>query len=218
MNNFNISIKNNNVSININENLPEVNIIEMLSFDDDIIEELLKTHAAKQSYWEALAIRIRSKHGNFKNQWSKKWWAHNKKYARMVLINSGDTKPTVDSITDYTILIYSCDTLDIERQKFVKMAFDYYISNSSNPISIDDFYGEMYKYITMNPPWYFETVANTLQQLQEEYEIVQSVAEKLNSKSFHMQNVLDLVKAKRSNIGPESFSEREMINRMSTRR
>lgn len=216
MKKFNISIDKNGADIFINENMREQDIIELLKFDESIIEELLLTHAANQAYWEALSIRLKNKYEYFKDSWYKKWWSYNKVYAKYVLAEYGDSKPTVDSINDMTIIMYSSDRSDFEREKYCDFAHSYYLRKFRSDMSRDWFHGVMYKYLIDYPnPWYFEILIDTLNKYKEDYEIVEVVAEKLNSRSFHMQNVLELMKAKYSNIGPMSVQDKYLMGKVS---
>jgi len=199
----------------INEELEERDILEMLRFDEEDIETLLKTHAANQAYWEAYAVRLKNKWEFFKEEWYKKWWAHNKRYARLILSAYGDNKPSIDSLKDTVINIYSVDTTEIEREKFYSLALKEASKKKYFDGEDDDFRRSMFKYINLEPAWYFETVMQTLRKLQEDYETVEIVAEKLNARSFHMQNILQLLMAKRSNLGPQSFSEKDMMGKIS---
>jgi len=199
----------------INESLEEKDVLEMLRFDEEDIETLLKTHAANQAYWEAYAVRLKNKYEFFKEEWYKKWWAHNKSYSRMVLAAFGDNKPSIDSLRDTTINIYSYDTTETEREKFFSLALREAVKKKYFDGNAVEFKLSMFKYIDNEPAWYFETVMQTLRKLKEDYETVEIVAEKLNARSFHMQNILQLLMAKRSNLGPQSFSEKDMMGNLS---
>jgi len=213
---FSITPHSTGLEIKVEEGIEEQDIVDMLSFDESQIEELLKTHAANQAYWEALAVRYKGRYENFKNQWSKKWWAHNKQYAKAVLIGYGNKSKdiTKDAIIDNTIIIYSHECSEVERSKYAQIAFKAVKSN----ISEEEYKEGMFKYINMSPAWYFETVIETLQKLNDDAEIIQSIAEKLNSRSFHMQNLLELVKAKMFNIGPNSISEKSLMESINSKR
>ncbi len=217
---FTITVRQNGIDANIGEVLEEKDIIEFLSFDDSQIEDLLCSHAAHQAYWEALAVRLKNRYEEFESNYCKKWWAHNKIYARYVLASYGDTKPTVEAIKDMAILVYSEDATEVERDKFLAMAYDIYAAkkNANAVKGKDEFVAEMYRYIKADPPWYFETLMRTLNKLKEDSELVQVVAKKLDSRSFHIGGLLELVKAKKWNIGPMSVSaekERELMNEIS---
>ena len=89
-------------------------VLEMLKFDEADVENLLRTHSSNQSYWEALSVRLKMRYERFKEEWQRKWWAHTKFYARYVLAAYGDSKPTVDTIKDMVIQIYSVETTEKE--------------------------------------------------------------------------------------------------------
>ena len=61
MSNFKMTVSPSNVQVTLNEYCEETDIEELLKFDENQIEGLLSTHAATQSYWEALAIRYRNR-------------------------------------------------------------------------------------------------------------------------------------------------------------
>lgn len=208
---FKLSI-NGGFTANIGEDFQEEDIIKLLEFDENDIEELLKTHAALQVYWEALAIRYKNKHEAFKEDWYRKWWAYNRVYSRYVIIAYGDKKPpTVEALKDTTILIYSQDTTDFERQKYASLAFSV---ASKNKAYFDgdeqQFFNLMYKHILSEVPWYFETLVSTLNSMKEQADLVEAVAEKLNSRSYHVQSLLGLLSAKAYNLGPRSISDKDM--------
>jgi hypothetical protein len=192
----------------LKEDFQEEDIISLLKFDETEIEDLLKRHAAIQAYWEALAIRYKNRYESFKEDWSRKWWAYNKGYAKHVLAAYGDSKPTVEAIKDTTILIYTNEITDQERLKYATLAYDAASKNKAFfEGSQEEFFNAMYKYIRMEVPWYFETLVSTLNKLKEDSELVDSIADKLNSRSFHMQDLLKLLTAKQYNIGPSSYTD-----------
>jgi len=199
----------------LNENLEEADIIEMLRYDEENVETLLRTHSSIQAYWEALAIRLKTRTENFKEGWVKKWWAYHKQYAKYILAAYGETKPTLDSVTDMAVLIYSAETTQMEREKFAYLAYEI-VSKRAHPPSLEDFANSMYKYLYVNPPWYFETLIQTQKKLQEEFEIVHKVAERLHSKSFHLDLYAKMMMAKRFNIGP--IDESDLMNKIGGKR
>jgi len=202
----------------VSEDFQEEDIIKLLEFDENDIEDLLKTHAAIQVYWEALAIRYKNRWEAFKEDWYKKWWAYNRVYAKYVLAAYDDKKPTVEAIKDTTILIYSQDTTDFEREKYADLA---YSIASKNKAYFDgdtqQFYNLMYKHVLSDVPWYFETVVTTLHTLKEQSDLIEAVAKKLDSRSYHMQSLLGLVSAKAYNLGPRSISDKEMAEQVRKR-
>ena len=214
MSNFKMTVSPSNVQVTLNEYCEETDIEELLKFDENQIEGLLSTHAATQSYWEALAIRYRNRYENFSEEFVKKWWAYNKSYAKLVLYGYGDLKPTVDAIKDITILIYSEDTTSSARDKYARIALK---GSEKGKMEFDgtqeEFISDMFRFINSERPWYFETIVRTEAMYQENYELIKVVADKLNSRSFHMQDILKLMLAKRGNIGPMSVDfERKSHN------
>lgn len=203
----------------ISEDFQEEDIIKLLEFDENDIERLLKTHAATQAYWEALAIRYKNRFEAFKEDWYKKWWAYNRVYAKYVLAAYDDKKPTVEAIKDTTILVYSQDTTEFERQKYAALAFS---MASKNKAYFDgdesQFFNLMYKHILSEVPWYFESVVTTLNTLKEQADLVEAVAEKMNSRSFHMQSLLSLISAKQYNMGPTSITDKDLANQINERK
>lgn len=209
---FNLSI-NGGFTADISEDFDDEDIIKLLEFDENDIEGLLRTHAAKQAYWEALAIKYKNRYEAFKDDWAKKWWAYNKVYSRYVLIAYGEKSPTLEALKDYTVLIYSQDTSDFERKKYASIAHSV---ASRNKLYFDgdeaQFFNLMFKHVLSDIPWYFETVTSTLKSLKEQADLITTVAEKLNSRSFHMNGLLTLLTAKQANIGPRSYSEKDLVN------
>lgn len=205
MSNFVVSVSPSGINAQLNEYREETDIEALLKFDESQIEDLLETHAATQSYWEALAVRYRNKYENFSEEFVKKWWAYNKTYAKYVHFGYGEMKPTVDAIKDMTILIYSEDTSDSQREKYASIA---YRGMEKSKMDFDgdkeEFVGYMYKYLNRETPWYFEEVIRTEYTYKENFELIKVIAEKLNSRSFHMQDLLKLLIAKKGNIGPGS--------------
>ena len=199
----------------ISEDFQEEDILKLLEFDENDIETLLKTHAATQVYWEALAIKYKNRYESFKEDWVKKWWAYNRVYSKYVLTAYDDKKPTVEAIKDTTILIYSQDTTDFERQKYSALAFSI---ASKNKVYFDgdeqQFYNLMYKHILSEVPWYFETVVHTLNSFKEQADLIEAVAEKLNSRSYHMQSLLGLLSAKAYNLGPRTVSDKDLAEQI----
>ncbi len=211
---FTIAIKSNGVEYSVDEYMEEKNITDLLTLDTERIHETLETHAANQAYWEALAVKLKNKLESFENEWCKKWWAHSRKFAKYVLFGYGDTKPTVDSVKDMVILIYSEDTTDLEREKYSKIAFEMAVKRRQTYKSEEEFRLDMYKY----SKWYFEVITRTLGKMKEDYEIVHIVAKRFDSRSFHVGNLVELVKAKKSNIGPMSVSEKDLMHSTSETR
>lgn len=203
MSNFSIDFSNNNISVHVSEELEESDVEQMLTFDDEDIEGLLRTHAAKQAYWEALAVRLQNRYELFKEEWAKKWWAHHKIFAKMILSAYGENKPTMDAIKDMVILIFSEDTTEIERDKYCLTAYQV-AEKKKDSVGKDDFSKSMFKYITNG--WTFESVQRTESKLEEQYKMVEIVAERLNSRSFHMQSLIELIKAKKFNVDPKFVS------------
>jgi hypothetical protein len=212
MTKFGIGVSQGKLSIHLDENLEETDITEMLSFREEEVEKLLCTHAGVQSYWEALAIRLKVRHERFKDEWSKKWWAHNRRFAKYLLESYGDKKPTAEALKDAVIQIYSSDTTDPERQKYAFLAWGAASKNNSFYGSEDEFRASMYKFLYLDSPWYFETVVTALKNMQEEFEIVESVADRLNSQGFHLDLYAKMMMARKYNIGAGSISDAQVAN------
>jgi hypothetical protein len=185
----------------LDESLDVVDIEAMLKFDDEEIDDLLHTHASIQAYWEAFALRLKTKLDNFKEDWKSRWWAWNKKYAKDVLISYGETKYTIDSITDMVINIFGKSVTDNQREQFANAGYLIANKRASCSESKEEYKSSMFKYILSDPAWYYEDVVNTESKLSENYEIVRIVAERLNAKSFHIKEVIGLVQQKPGNTG-----------------
>jgi hypothetical protein len=207
---FKVSIKDGRVSILCNDIVEETDIEELLGFDESQIEDLYYTHAAIQARWEQIAINLKHDFDLFVEEFEKKWWAHNKRFAKLVLLSYGDTKPTIDLVKDTTIMIYSRDTSDFERKKYAKLAFSSASKKGSLWVGVseDEFLEEMFKFINSEPAWWYETVLEVSKNMEKNYLTVQNIAKRLDSRSYHMKEVKDLTMAKRSNIGP--FFERKL--------
>lgn len=203
MTNFSIKVQPRRIDASISEVREEVDIEKLLEFDEEDIESILKHHAANQAYWEALAVRLKNRYDLFRNEWAKKWWAHHKSYAKTVLAACGENKPTMDAIKDQVILIYSEDTTETEREKYATIAYKQ--AEKKNALIGDEatYKEKMFQYILEAPPWYFETVQRAEAQYEENCKLVEVVAERLNSRSFHMSSLIDLLKAKKINIEPK---------------
>ena len=203
----------------ISEDFDEEDIVKLLEFDENDIEHLLKTHAATQVYWEALAIRYKNRHEIFKDDWYKKWWSHSRMYARYILKAYGYKDLTKEAINDVVVQVYSRDTSDFERKKYADLAFSI---ASRNKLYFEgdevQFVELMYKYQLMDVPWYFEDITSTLHSYKEQSELVSAVADKLNSRSFHMQSLLTLVMAKSHTMGERSISDKDVSKRINEKR
>jgi len=215
MSDFGIQITPNGVMATVNESKEEADIVEMLRFDAEDIETLLRTQSSTQAYWEALTVRLKTRYERFKEGWMKKWWAHNKRFAKYVLTSYGESKPTVDSIIDTTVILYSADTTQNERNKYGTTAFGV-ASTKKLYESEEEFVKSMYKYLYFDPPWYYETLMDTAHSLREGLELVQITAERLHSRSFHLDLYARMLRAKKSNVEP--LDERRLIENMESRR
>ncbi len=214
---FTVKVSPDGITAVIGQELEEENIVELLSFSEDRLGEILETHAGNQAYWEALAVRLKSKQKSFEDEWCKKWWAHNKTYARYVLIGYGDTKPSDFAVKDTVVSIYSESTSEHERSKFLSIAYNVVKKKIKVDLncSQEEFEQDMYKYVYSDSPWYFESVVRTLNKLNEDYEIVKIVAKNLYARSFHIAELIELVKPKKSNTGPMSVSEKDLMHKVS---
>ena len=217
---FKIAITKTGVEITLNEVIEEVDVIDKLHFNEDLLEHLLETHSGDQAYWEALAIRLKKRAEAFDDEVSSKWWANNRFFAKFVLQAYGEKEPTKSSIDDMTILIYSRDTSPDMLKKYVHMA--YAVFSTKKGVYAQDsesFEKNMLKFINdSDPPWYIETVKEMQRKLQEDFELVKVFAERLNSRSFQMKEYQNLLMAKKYNVGPTSFSDKEMLERINQNR
>jgi len=209
-----VTLQDGTVKTFIDENLEEYDITEMLQFSEEDIENLLLTHAAIQAYWEALALKRKVVLDDYKDIWSRKWWAHNKVFAKHVLTAYGYKNPTIDAVKDQVILVYSEETSEAERDKFSSLAWSVASKGKLFADSEEEFKSKMFKYLNFDPPWYFESVERTLKQMKENFGIINIVAEKLNARAFHMKSVQDLVLAKKWNVGPKVVTEAEVMQRI----
>ena len=195
------SSKENGLSFTLDETLDELDVEAMLRFDDEEIDDLLHTHASVQAYWEAFALRLKTKLDNFKEDWKAKWWAYNKRFAKDILISYGETKATIDSITDMVINVYGKSSTDSQREQFANAGYLIANKRASCSESKEEYTNSMFRYINQDPAWFYEDVVNTESKLSENYEIVRIVAERLNAKSFHIKEVIGLIQQKPGNTG-----------------
>lgn len=203
MSDFKISVVNGQLRVVCEDEIPETDIIDLLEFDETRMEDLYKNHAAIQARWEQIAINLKNSLDSFVDGFEKKWWAHNKRFAKFLLIGYGDKKPTIDTVKDNVILIYSDDTTDFEKVKYGEMAYSAAVKiDSSYKGAKEDFMDEMFKYSDMEPSWSYEAITRTVKSLEKDFLSVQSIAKRLESRSFHMKELKDLVMAKQSNMGP----------------
>lgn len=210
MSDFKVSIDKGQVHILCGDEVPETDIIDLLEFNEDIMEDLYQNHAAIQARWEQIAINLKNKYDRFDEEFVKKWWAHNKRFSKLALLGQGEKNPTVDSIKDTAILITSQDTDELEREKFAYWAHKGALDKKGSrdlSLNLEDFTIRMYKYLSMDPPWYFETVTSTVMNMEKNYLTVQNICKRLESRSFHMKELKDLIMAKSSNIGPLTYKE-----------
>ena len=211
---FGIGINRGQVQIVLDEHLPETDVLELLRFDENDVETMLRTHSANQSYWEALAVRLKMRYERFKDEWQRKWWAHNKSYAKLVVFAYGEPKPTDTAVKEMVIQIYSNETTDNERQKYATAAFSAADQRRGFAGTEVEFSAAMYKYLYVETPWYFETVEATMKRLQEEFETVEKVAERLNSQSFHLDLYAKMQMAKRYNIDGVSVPDARVMEKI----
>lgn len=212
MSSFKVSIINGQVILLCEDEIPETDIIDLLTFDESQIEDLYRDHAAIQARWEQIAINLRNQYELFCDEFEKKWWAHNKTYAKLVLEGYGDKKPTIDTIKDQVILMYSEEVSDISVDKFCEIAYS--TISKKSPISKDDFKKEMFKYLFSTPKWTYEALVRTVRTLEKSMLTIQNVAKRLDNRSYHLKDLKDLVMAKRFNIG--SVSEKDTLKVMSS--
>lgn len=218
MSDFKVSTENGLVRVHCNFELPETDIVELLSFDENQLEDLYRDHAATQAYWEQMAINLKNDYEKFSEEFEKKWWAHNKRFAKFVLQGYGEKTITLDSLKDMTILICSQDTSVQERERYASIAYKTVSKKGLDfvDVSEEDFIKQMYKYLLMSPSWYFETVSETSKWMEKNYLTIANIAKRLDSRSFHMKELTSLLMAKSSNVGPMTYKdskrERELMN------
>ena len=205
---FHITVTENDVHIRLDETVEEVDVTRFLKFDEHELGDLLRDHAAYQAYWEALAIRLNRRLEDFQDEYSKKWWSNARLHARFILEAYGDKTQTKDNITDMVIKVYSQDTSDMMRDKYASIAFKTF-ANKKGLYEVDEgvFYEEMYRWLLMEEPWYYETIVRTEKKLKEDYELVKVFARRLESRSFHVHEYKDLMKPKHGNVQPRSWGE-----------
>lgn len=202
-----IGVSPNSVYVEIDENVEPFEVMELLTFDEEQLEELLQTHAATQAYWEALAVRLKKRCETFDDELSKRWWAHNRLYARFAVKGLGHKEPTISAIDDMVILLYSEHTTKHNREKYGTFSYTAFQEKKDLLMSEKEFKDDMYAWILQDPPWYFEGITRSERQLKEDYEIVKIFAEKLNARAFHLKEYLTLTQAKKNNIEPKSYYE-----------
>ncbi len=205
MSDFKVSIDNKGlINIACGEILPETDIAEMLEFDEHRLEELYQTHAAIQARWEQMTINLKDQHERFKEEFEQKWWAHNRRFAKLVLIGYGEKTPTAGSIKDTTVLIYSNETSQLELDKFADIAYQVAIKKTMgfSDVDITGFTNLMYKYINMTPPWHFEVLLNTVKTLEKNFLTFQNIAKRLDSRAYHMRDLKELTMQRMGNTGP----------------
>jgi len=209
MSNFRVAITNGIFSLVSEEEVPETDIIDLLEFDETQIEDLYKTHAAVQARWEQLAINYSNKYDLFRNEFEKAWWAHNKKFAKLLSLAYGEKTPTMDSVKDNVILIYSENTSADLRAKYAELAYTSCKKRvDAQYATVEDFSRDMYKYLSGSAPWFYEGLVRTLSEMKKQVETLQNIAKRLEARSFHMKDLKELVMEKHGNIGPMSDTDR----------
>jgi hypothetical protein len=209
MSNFRVAITNGIFSLVSEEEVPETDIIDLLEFDETQIESLYKTHAAVQARWEQLAINYNNRYDLFKNEFEKSWWAHNKKFAKLLSLAYGEKTPTMESIKDNVIMIYSENTAESLRQKYAMLAYDAYSKRGGvHHDTFEDFSEDMYKYVSGTSVWYYEALVRSLSEMKKQVETLQNIAKRLEARSFHMKDLKELVMEKHGNVGPMSDVDR----------
>ena len=219
MSGFKVSVVNGLVQVHSDIDLDETDVKELLEFDENRLEELYRDHAAIQALWEQMAINLKNDYEKFSEEFEKKWWAYNKRFAKMVLKGYGEKSPTIDSVKDMAILLYSSDTSEAEKDRYCAVAYKVASKADFADTSEVDFKRIMFKYVLMEPPWYFETLSSTSKWMEKNYLTIANIAKRLDSRSFHMKELNTLMMAKASNMGPMSYGdskkERELVNSIS---
>ena len=207
---FKVSVVNGVLTVLCEDEIPETDIIDLLTFDESQMESLYREHAAIQSRWEQIAINLKNRWESFSEEFEKKWWAHNKRYAKLYLLGSGEKSPTIDSIKDAVISIYSFDTNEADRTKYCDIAHKYASSKDASLKNKVDFIEDMFYYALLNPSWPYEALVRTVKNLEYNYLTAQNIAKRLEARSYHMKELKDLTMAKHFNIGPVTeISKRE---------
>lgn len=212
MTQFKISIIKGNIVVLCDDWIPETDIEELLSFEESQIEELYKNHAATQARWEQVAINLKNSFDLFKEEFVSKWWAHNKRYARLVLEGYGEKKPTIDAVNDQVILTYSEDTSELSLEKYISIAYDVAIKKDK-ALDREGFEVDFKKFLLTEPKWTYESILRSTKQMEKGVLSIQNIAKRLDNRSYHMRDLKDLLMAKKFNIGP--VSETESFNIMS---
>lgn len=211
MSDFIVTIAQGIVKVRCGDEVPETDIIDLLEFDETQMEDLYQNHAAIQARWEQIAINLKHNWDRFDEEFAKKWWAHNKRFAKLALLGQGEKSPTVDAIKDTTILITSQDTDQRERDKYAYWAHKATQDKKADrdlQLNLEEFTERMYKYLNTKPVWYFEVITGTVKNMEKDYLTVQNICKRLESRSFHMKELKDLIMAKSSNIGPMTHKEK----------
>ena len=72
MSGFKVSIVNGQVLILSEDIVPETDIIDLLQFNESMLEDLYQNHAAVQARWEQVAINLRNEFERFDEEFAKK--------------------------------------------------------------------------------------------------------------------------------------------------
>ena len=191
------------VEINVNMYVEKTDVIKLLQFDEEDIESLLKIQSSIQARWEAVAIEVNKAKEDFETGFRKKWWAHHKMFAKLILAGQDDKKPTVDAVKDMVILAFSEDTTATALSYYGQLAYNFASQKKSMynaDTGLNQFFTDMCRYLSNDPPWYFETVERTYQKLCTDYEHVKNIADKLNSRAYNLNALKELTKPKMGNI------------------
>lgn len=200
MGDLDVTVTPTSVEIEVNMYVEKTDVIKLLQFDEENIENLLKTQSSVQARWEAVAIEVNKTKEEFEINFRKKWWAHHKQFAKLILAGQGDNKPTVDTVKDTVILVFSEDTTKTSLNYYGQLAYVHASKKGSmynGPTGLDDFLEDMCKYVNAN--WFFETVERQHQKLQRDYDHVRNIAEKLNSRAYNLNALKELTKQKIGN-------------------
>lgn len=202
MGDLDVTITPNLVEIEVNMYVEKTDVIKMLQFDPEEIEDLLKIQSSLQARWEAVAIEVEKNCTEFNEDFRRKWWAHTKQYARSILIAQGESKPTKEAIKDMVILIFSESTPKEARTYYAQLAYEIAVKKKTmytGDLGADAFKVDMYKYLTNEPAWFFESVERTYRKLQTDHSHVKNVAEKLNNRAYNLNALKELTKQKVGN-------------------
>jgi hypothetical protein len=214
------SVEEQQASIDWNGKVAHYNIASLLGFKENL-ENAIADHAATQSYWEQLAIEFQSQAQKFENEGYARWWAHARRYARLVM-RALQVSETLESLRDWVITIYSADTSTEELDGYVETGYRGWLLERHGTLhKVDVFLKKQEEAGSPKPDfgafksmmlsyaltgWTYEKVVSSLRDLKDQAAKVQSVARSLNNAAFNMKAYKDLQTAKFGNVDPKLTS------------